>query len=111
KKSFFLGLTAALAMLTTAVQAGPGIDAKKLIGKWEGELTLSFTLEGETMSDKSKITMEFRKDGKLITTEEEGKDKSEDTYEIKNNQIYIIDHGSSEPKEKGFLHSAPTSES
>ena len=91
KKCNILKLFVVLAMLMTAVHARAGIDVKKLIGTWEGEVVASFAIEGKTHTEKIKVTMEFRKDGKVISWSEADKDKSEATYEIKNNQIFVTE--------------------
>jgi uncharacterized protein (TIGR03066 family) len=90
-KKTFLGLIVILTLLTTASYAGSGIDVKKLIGTWEGEVVASFTIEGKTHTETIKVTMEFRKDGKVISSSETDKEKTEADYEIKGNQILVTE--------------------
>lgn len=96
KKSCTLGLFIVLAVMLTAVHARAGIDVKKLIGTWEGEVVASFTIEGKTHTEKIKVTMEFRKDGKVISSSETDKEKTEAAYEIKGDQILVTEHNDKE---------------
>jgi uncharacterized protein (TIGR03066 family) len=80
-----------LTLLTTAAYAGSGIDAKKLIGTWEGEVVATFTIEDKTHTEKIKVTMEFRKDGKVISSSETDKEKTEADYKIEGNQIIVTE--------------------
>lgn len=89
-KSIFIGTITALAILATPALAG-GIDAKKLIGTWEGEVVASFTIEDKTHTEKMKVTMEFRKDGKVISSSETDKEKSEADYKIEGDQIIVTE--------------------
>lgn len=89
-KKTALTLLAILTMLTTSALAG-GLDAKKLIGTWEGEVSATFAIEGKTHTEKMKVTMEFRKDGKVISSSEGDKDKSEADYKIEGNQIVVTE--------------------
>jgi uncharacterized protein (TIGR03066 family) len=80
-----------LTLLTTAAYAGSGLDAKKLIGTWEGEVVATFTIEDKTHTEKIKVTMEFRKDGKVISSSETDKEKTEADYKIVGNQILVTE--------------------
>jgi uncharacterized protein (TIGR03066 family) len=90
KKSIPIATIAVLAMLATSALAG-GLDAKKLIGTWEGEVIAKFTIEDKTHTEKIKVTMEFRKDGKVISSSETDKEKTEADYKIAGNQIVVTE--------------------
>jgi len=90
KKTLPTSLFVILAMLA-AGPATAGVDAAKLIGTWEGEVIASFTVEGQTHTEKMKVTMEFRKDGKVISSSETEKEKTEADYKIEGNQIIVTE--------------------
>lgn len=90
-KKTSLRIPVVLTLLATAAYAGSGIDAKKLIGTWEGEVSATFTVEEKTHTEKIKVTMEFRKDGKVISSSETDKEKTEADYKIEGNQIIVTE--------------------
>ncbi|WP_123902628.1 hypothetical protein [Chryseobacterium elymi] len=69
-------------------------DDEKLIGKWDGSLK-----DSKTGNSIEKIVLEFTKDGKFLQHLGEGKmlNTIESTYEVQNDKIITVDN---ETKEK-----------
>jgi uncharacterized protein (TIGR03066 family) len=84
KLSIFILCAAILALAGVAVAK---VDKKLLVGKWTGEMHVSFS--GAERSEK--VAMEFKRDGTLLITSGDNDKVDKGTYEIKGSEIALKD--------------------
>ena len=63
------------------------VDKKLLVGKWKGEMHLTFS----GVDHKEKVAMEFKRDGTLLITSGDNDKVDTGTYEIRGNDIALKD--------------------